>query len=174
MDLSSVTKFATSGLKGKLHLYLDYALILAVVLLAGFVLWGKVRTATLETTVATLNGKLTSANDRVAAVEAVNKSQAEAITTISAIRAQDSVVLSGLVKDLGTIYSRDQRVAVRLTALEKSNEEVRKWLHAPVPSTVGCVLDKTCEAAGPGDSVAGPADPAARTVPPSVPRTVKK
>lgn len=134
----------TAAVKSKIRLWIEYALILAVVLLMGFVAWGKIRTAQLETNVATLDGKLRTAETRVAQVEEVNKAQAEAIATVQQMRTLDSTVLAGLSNALETINSRDASVRTRLALLEKSNEAVRAYLNGTVPDPVGCVLDRTC------------------------------
>jgi len=153
----NLTSLLTSGLKSKIRLWIEYALILAVVVLLGLAAWGKIKTARLETQVASLSGKLDGANSRIAEVEGVNKAQAEAIATVQQMRQLDAAVLTGLSNALEAATNTDRNVRSRLATLEKSNEAVRAYLAGAVPDPVGCVLDRTCEAPAPAASVPRPA-----------------
>lgn len=130
--------------KSKLRLYIEYALILIIVVLAGAVLYGYVSKGRLETQVATLGGKLTAAETRVQAVEDINKQQADAIETINNLTGVSDTMLKGLAADMEALRVRDRTAFGRLAALEKSNEAVRKYLNTAVPAPVGCVLDHSC------------------------------
>lgn len=148
MQMSNVSKVlagtATSGLVSKVRLWIEYGLLVLVLVLCGLFAWQKYRAAKLETSVATLEGKLSSAEERVTAVETINAQQAEAIETVRSIRDVDGTILAGLVRDLDALRVRDSGMTNRIATLEKSNEAVKKYLNSAVPEPLGCVLDKTC------------------------------
>lgn len=139
--LSDVTK---ATIKSKLQLWISYALIGAVIVLAGAAIYNYTTRLKLAADVATLDGKLTHAEDRLVLVESVNKQQAEALDTIKGLNDVNDTMLSGLAADMEALRVRDRTAFNRLAALEKSNEAVRKYLNTAVPAPVGCVLDRTC------------------------------
>jgi hypothetical protein len=134
----------TDMLKSKLRLYIEYALIGLLLIVAGFAAYNYTTRLKLDNKVTALQGRVATAEQRVAQAEEVNKAQSEALATVERMRTLDSTVLQGLGKALDTINSRDQSVRARLTMLEKSNEAVRSYLNGNVPDPVGCVLDRTC------------------------------
>lgn len=160
-------ELAGGALKGKLRLYLEYALIAAIVALAALVTYNYVQRLRLDTKVATLEGKVDKANERVKEVEEVNRQQADAIDTIRSIRDVDGTILAGLAKDMDALRVRDTSMTTRLATLERSNEAVKRYLNSAVPEPVGCVLDQTCPPDG--DGVPATQRGAARKVPAAKP-----
>lgn len=156
-------ELAGGALKGKLRLYLEYALIAVIVALAAFTTYNYVQRLRLDTKVVSLEGKVDKANERVKEVEEVNRQQADAIETIRSIRDVDGTILAGLAKDMEALRVRDTSMTTRLATLERSNEAVRKYLNSAVPEPVGCVLDRTCPPDANG--VSGAQRGAARKVP---------
>lgn len=146
MDLFKVfTKPLSAAFKNKARLWLEYALIAAVVVMLGLLLSARIKQHATETRVAVLEGQLDGAKLRLQMVEAVNVSQQEALETIQRIREVDSHMLTGLETDMQTLRVRDRSVTAKLAELERSNEAVRRYLDASLPA-VGCVLDNSCAA----------------------------
>lgn len=142
--VADLMKRAGTALKTKAQLYIGYALIVAVMALGVLAIYNYSMRLKLDTKVATLQGKVTSAEDRVALVEEVNQQQNEALETIRGLNSVNDVMLKGMATDMEALRIRDRTTFTRLAALEKSNEAVRKYLNTVVPDPVGCLLDRTC------------------------------
>lgn len=74
-----------------------------------------------------------------------NATQALAIRTLKEVREADTVVLQALSKDLNDLADKDFRVNLKLSQLEKNDENVRALLAIVLPAG-GCLLDDSCEA----------------------------
>lgn len=131
-------------IKGKLQLWISYALIAAVIVLGAVATYNYVTRLKLDTKVTSLEGKVSAAEGRVKLVEEVNQQQAEALDTIRGLNNVNDTMLSGLAADMEALRVRDRTTFTRLAALEKSNEAVRQYLNTVVPAPVGCVLDRSC------------------------------
>lgn len=139
-----VLEMVKGAAKGKARLWLEYALIAGLLILAGVAAFNYVTRLKLDTRVATLEGKVTTAENRVKLVEEVNEQQKQALETIQGLNSVNDTMLAGLAADMEALRVRDRSAFDRLAALEKSNEAVRKYLNTVVPAPVGCLLDRTC------------------------------
>lgn len=144
IKVADVMKTAGTAVKAKAQLYIGYALIVVVMALGVLAVYNYTMRLKLDTKVATLQGKVTSAEGRVALVEEVNRQQADAIETIRGLNSVNDTMLQGLATDMEALRIRDRTTFTRLAALEKSNEAVRQYLNTVVPAPVGCVLDRSC------------------------------
>lgn len=140
----SLSDVAKATLKQKARLYIEYALIGLLLVTAGFGAYNYVTRLKLDNKVTTLQGKVETADARVALVEDVNRQQAETLETIRGLNGVNDTMLKGLAADMEALRVRDRTTYTRLAALEKSNEAVRKYLNTAVPAPVGCVLDRSC------------------------------
>ena len=132
--------------KSKIRLWLEYFLILLVLVAGALAVYATLRNATLKVAVEKLATDLHKAEARVSVVEEANRKQAQTITTMETIRALDGQVLSSLQIALQAVSDNDRTVNSRILELEKNSAEVRAYLDATVPA--GCLLDNTCGADG--------------------------
>lgn len=149
-----------STAKSKVRLWLEYLLILLVLISGGLAVYATLRNATLKVAMASLAGDLVKEKARVDQVEAANEKQAQAISTMETIRALDGQVLTSMQIALQTVSNNDRTINTRILELEKNSAEVRAYLDANVPA--GCMLDNTCGANG--NKVPGTQPGAAGTV----------
>ena len=139
-----------SWLTGNFRLVIEYALIAAVVSLAGVAvaLWGAKKNT--EITLSKTETRLTGAESRMTTLESVNQAHEETIKELKDLRGQDAKALDGLLGDYKILAEADTRVRTRLHNLETSNENVRNYLNLPVPAQLDCLLNDTCTPADKG------------------------
>ena len=154
---------AKATIKSKLRLWIEYALIAAVVILLGYATWGWFQRAYLVQEIVQLEGDVREAETRIGLVEEVNRQQDAVINTLRGVSELNDTMLQGLAADMQSLYGRDQSIRTRLASLERNNEAVREYLDSAVPAPVVCVLDKTCP-----EDVAGDLPPAERRATDSV------
>lgn len=142
---------AKETIKSKVRLWIEYALIGAVLILLGYATWGWFQRAHLAQEIVQLEGNVREAEARIEAVEDVNRQQDKVINTLRGVSELNDTMLQGLSKDMQSLYGRDQSIRTRLASLERNNEAVREYLNSAVPAPVGCVLDKTCAEGDAGD-----------------------
>lgn len=119
---------------GKFRLVIEYALIAAVVTLAGVAvaLWGaKKRT---EVVLAHTETRLTSTEGRLTTVEAINQAHEATIADLHNLREKDSLAITGLLDDYKTLHVKDQQMRDLLNDLETHNATVKSYLDQPVPA----------------------------------------
>lgn len=159
-----ISNVAMAAVKGKVRLWIEYALIGLLLVTAGFGAYNYVTRLKLDNKVTTLQGKVDKAQDELKQVEEINKQQSEALETIRNLNGVNDTMLQGLATDMEALRVRDRTTFTRLAALERSNEAVRKYLNTAVPTPVGCLLDRTCP-----DEDANGVPPAKRGAPAAVP-----
>lgn len=120
--------------------YLGYFLILLFLVTGGFGVASWIKAQQLQLDVEA--GRL----KQVELTEA-NAAQGLAIKTLKDVREADTVVLQALSRDLSDLAEKDQRVNLKLSQLEKNDENVRALLATVLPPG-GCVLDDSCTPAG--------------------------
>ena len=145
----------TSVLKSKIRLWIEYLMVATIIVLAVTVSIMWLRSKVLRAEMADMDATIASLNE-------ANIAQQAAIDTITAVREVDGEILAGLVADYETIKRGDTATARRISALEKNNAEVLRYLDSAVPDELACVLDKTCDQDG--DGVPDPTEGAAREV----------
>ncbi len=140
---------AISWALGHVRLLIEYALLAAVVMLAGTVLYNRTRIAQAETRIVSLSGDLQDAASTIRAQVAANKQQDEAIAELNRLRELDSRAITGLNSDLAKVGSTGKAIRNKIAELEVRNAQAKALLDTAVPADVGCVLDRTpCPAAG--------------------------
>lgn len=144
MDILSTA--AKSTLKARLQVWIAYGLIGSAVVMGGFgvgsfVLYQRGKIANME-----LAQEVKKQENRVAVVEAANKTQAEAIDAIKAANQVSDTLLGNLDTTVRGLQANNKNVMNQLASVRETNEAARKYLAAAVPSAVGCVLDQTCVA----------------------------
>lgn len=139
-----------SWLTGNFRLVIEYALIAAVVSLAGVAvaLWGAKKNT--EIVLSKTETRLTGAEARMTTLESVNQAHEATIVELKELRGQDAKALDGLLGDYKILAEADARVRTRLHNLETSNENVRNYLNLPVPAQLDCLLNDTCTPADQG------------------------
>lgn len=123
--------------KNKARLAIEYALIAAVVTLAGVVLTMWFQKEQLRTSVAQLEGN-------VLVLRIANDGHKLQIQSLEKERLQDAKALSGLINDVRDLAERDTAWRKNLGTLESKNEVVRRYLDSPIPADLECMLDETC------------------------------
>lgn len=154
--------------KHKTRLVIEYVLIAVIVAVAGFTftMWlSKERT---EKSLLTTQNELQTVQQRLGAVESVNRQQQETIGELKELRLQDAQALTGLLTDYKVLADNDARARNRLVTLEKSNETVRNYLNRHIPPDLACLLNNTCDTGNSGsdkDGAGGTARGAGAAVP---------
>ena len=131
-------------LTNKLRMWIIYFLI-AVAVIAGCIgVAAKFEMAEMKLQMTEQNNLIAEKGREIAALEEDNAMQSQVLAELNAARDADSVVLSGLGKDLERLGLRQTAAFDKITFLERSDENIRTFLHTPVPDG-GCVLDDSCE-----------------------------
>lgn len=151
---------AATFLTSKFRLVIEYALIAAVVIIAGVAvaLWGAKKKT--ELVLAQTETRLTTSESRLSTVESVNQANLETINQLTSLRSKDASAIDGLLTDYRSLSNNDTAVRTRLQTLERSNEAVRDYLNQPVPTELACLLNGTCATGDKGsdkDSATGAA-----------------
>jgi septal ring factor EnvC (AmiA/AmiB activator) len=132
--LSSIKTFLLT----KTRLVIEYFLIGFVITLAGvtFTLWLKNKTLT-------TNLEITRSN--ITQLTSALETQDKTINDLKELRTRDANAIDGLVNDYRSIAQSNKEVNDRLANLEKTNEEVRRYMRDPLPAAIKCVLNNTCK-----------------------------
>lgn len=158
--LGSVMKgTAKSAAFHKIRLWMEYAMLAAILALAGFSLYSHMKGRLLTENVGRLQTAIANSDARVKEVEEANAQQVLAIRTIQNLTETQTRLVGGLSADLQNLSIRDKNTALRIGALEKSNAALTQYLDARIPTPVGCMLDNSCEPSSSNGS--GGAKPAA-------------
>lgn len=150
---------ARSAVFHKVRLYIEYAMLVAILVLSAFALYTWARGKSLESDVLKLETAVANSDARVKEVEEANAQQVEAIKTIQNLTASQTTLVASISEDLQKVFTRDKNNAARLSALERSNAALTRYLDDAIPTPVGCVLDNSCtskDASG-GNQNAAPA-----------------
>lgn len=147
---------AKLAVKTKFRLYLEYFLIILLVVTAAIGFWNYHKNKVLSANMTTANLKLAQAERDYNTVSHALNEQREALEKVEQLRKVDSVVLSSLQDDFKRIGARDTALSQSIALLEKNSAEVKSYLATATPTALACVLDRTCEAvrAASGDQTA--------------------
>lgn len=139
---------AWAWVSGKARLLLEYALIAAVVALAGFAFNSALQRKSLEKTVAGLSTSLGSVSTTLNQQVEANRQQDAAIARLKDLRELDSSALTTLQGELGSVNANNRTIKTKLAELERTNAQAKAFLDTAVPDAVGCLLDsRPCKAA---------------------------
>lgn len=142
---------AWSWVSGKARLLIEYALIGAVVALAGFAVNSTLQRKSLEKTVSGLSTTLGTVSTTLNQQVAANHEQDVAIQRLKDLRELDSSALMTLQGELGNVNANNRTIKTKLAELERTNAQAKAFLDLAVPDAVGCLLDgRPCQAAGAG------------------------
>lgn len=151
--LSKLTEPVKTFFKGKLRLYIEYALIAAMVALAGFSLSSWIQRRELSQKLDTTNAKVGTLSESLSQQVTINNQQEGAINQLRKLRKVDSDAIQGLQSALQSNASNNQAILNKLQQLEKNNAQAKALLDTPVPPDLACVLDgrQDCTADAPRD-----------------------
>lgn len=122
-----------------LRLYIEYALIAMVIVIGVWGAWYYVEGLKLKS-------DLENVSVWALKLDAANKDNQKALKMTADVAAANSLILTTLAESQERLTKRDRETDAKIAALEKSNEAVRAYLDARIPS--GCVLDNTCNTNG--------------------------
>lgn len=130
-------------LRSKARLYIEYALIAAIIIVASWAAVSFVRNRHLEQRLEKLQVTQGALSTTVSNLQAANAAQQKAIDQVSKLREIDHGVLQALMDGVVDIYGRDAKIRKRINELRQNNEEAKKFLDTPAPPSVQCVLNHT-------------------------------
>lgn len=128
---------------GHIRLIIEYAMIAAMVMLAGLYVAQRIHGLQLDTQVQKLTGDVQMADGTIKVLADTNVEQDRAIAGLKELRAKDSKQIQSLQKDFKKTDRASLQVKAKLSALEKTNVQAKSLLDTAVPDAVGCVLDGT-------------------------------
>jgi len=128
---------------GHVRLIIEYAMIAAMVVLAGLYVAQRIHGLQLDTQVQKLTGDYAMADGTIKVLARANVDQDQAIASLKELRARDSKQIQSLQKDFKKTDAASLQVKAKLAALEKTNVQAKSLLDTAVPDAVGCVLDGT-------------------------------
>ena len=128
---------------GHVRLIIEYALIAAMVVLAGLYVSQRIHGLELDTKVQQLAGEAKLADGTIKVLAKANVDQDQAIDRLRELRAKDSQQIQSLQKDFKKTDRASLQVKAKLSELEKTNVQAKSLLDTAVPDAVGCVLDGT-------------------------------
>lgn len=122
------------------RLVIEYAMIAAMVALAGLYVAQRIHGLQLDTQVQKLTSDAQLADGTIKVLAQANVDQDQAIASLKELRARDSRQMQSLQKDF---KKTDAGTKAKLAALEKTNAQAKSLLNAIVPDAVSCVFDGT-------------------------------
>lgn len=125
------------------RLLIEYALIAAVVALAGLYVAQRIHGLQLDAQVQKLAGDAQLADGTIKVLAQANADQDAAIASLKDLRARDSRQIQSLQKDFKKTDAASMQVKAKLAALEKTNVQAKSLLDTAVPDVARCVLDGT-------------------------------
>lgn len=143
----------------QIRLWIEYALIGAVIVFAGLAVTVKMESLRHEAKIEKLSGKVDAAETRLGVVEGVNQAQKQIIEDLANQRDLDGKSIVSLMDTYQKLTITDRSLRKQLNDLEK-NDEARTYLDGAVPDPVGCLYDGSCPPAAAGDP------PGAARIPP--------
>jgi len=153
--MATLLSNAWALVSGKARLIIEYALILAVVVLGVYGAMAYYRTKALTESTLSLSERLGTVSGTLDQQVKANADQDKAIADLARLRKIDSQALEDLHHELDKADTKGQALRDKLRQLEKTNADAKALLDTAVPPAVGCVLDDTpCPAAG-GDKPNG-------------------
>lgn len=130
-----------------IRLLIEYAMIAALVALAGLYVAQRIHSLQLDTQVQKLAGDAQLADSTIKVLARANVDQDAAIASLKELRARDSKQIQSLQKDFRKTDAASLQVKAKLAALEETNAQAKSLLDTAVPDAVGCVLDgRACPA----------------------------
>lgn len=128
---------------GHIRLLIEYAMIAAMVALAGLYVAQRIHGLQLDAQVQKLAGDAQLADGTIKVLAQANVDQDAAIASLKDLRARDSRQIQSLQKDFKKTDAASMQVKAKLAALEKTNVQAKSLLDTAVPDVARCVLDGT-------------------------------
>ncbi len=128
---------------GHVRLIIEYAMIAAMVILAGLYVAQRIHGLQLDTEVQKLTNHSKLADGTIKVLADANVEQDRSIARLKELRAKDSRQIQSLQKDFKKTDRASLQIKAKLSELEKTNVQAKSLLDTAVPDTVGCVLDGT-------------------------------
>lgn len=141
-----------TAIGSRLRLYVEYALVAAVVGLGCAAVAFYWKTQALEVNAQTLHTQVDDLNGQVRNAVAANAQQEKAINDLVVQRAQDALAVQSLTSQFNVIQQHDASTRARLNDLVKNNANVRNYFATPLPTELRGVLNGTGNANGNGDA----------------------
>lgn len=135
----------------QVRLWIEYALIGAVIVFAGLAVTVKMESLRHEAKIEKLSGKVDAAETRLGVVEGVNQAQKQIIEDLANQRDLDGKSIVSLMDTYQKLTIADRNLRKQLNDLEK-NDEARTYLDGPVPDPVGCLYNDSCNATSAGEA----------------------
>lgn len=128
----------------KLRLYIEYALIAVIIVLAVFVINLWLAKTVMTKQVEHLNSELVNQKQTVQLLQKSNEANIETIHELKNLRGKDAEAIQDLVTNFKSLADSNKKVDIRLKTLEQNNEAVREYLRSDIPAPLKCLLDNTC------------------------------
>lgn len=158
--MANLLSSGRAWLAGKARLIIEYALIIALIVLGVYGTVAYHRTKTLTDTTLSLSEKLGGLSGTLDKQVQANADQDKAIADLARLRQIDSQALDGLHQELDKADAKGDAVQQKLRQLERTNAAAKTLLDTAVPPALGCVLDGTpCPDTGGHDPNGGQASP---------------
>lgn len=141
MNLGKLSESVAGLFKGKLRLWIEYALIAVMVALAGFSLSSYLQRRELSNRLDTTNKKVGQLSTSLDQQVTINNQQEDAISALRTLRKIDSDAIQGLHTELQSHASTNKLVLSKIQQLEKNNAQAKALLDIRVPPDLGCLLD---------------------------------
>jgi hypothetical protein len=133
----------TSWAFSHVRLLIEYAMIAALVALAGLYVAQRIHGLQLDAQVQKLASDAQLADGTIKVLARANVDQDAAIASLKELRARDSRQIQSLQKDFKKTDAASLQVKAKLAALEKTNVQAKSLLDTAVPDIDRCVLDGT-------------------------------
>lgn len=133
----------TSWAFSHVRLLIEYAMIAALVALAGLYVAQRIHGLQLDAQVQKLASDAQLADGTIKVLARANVDQDAAIASLKELRAKDSRQIQSLQKDFKKTDAASLQVKAKLAALEKTNVQAKSLLDTAVPDVARCVLDGT-------------------------------
>lgn len=141
-----------SLITSKARLYIELAVVAAVVLLGCVALSLYWRTKVLEANAATAQGAISTLQGTVRQAGADNAAQTKAINDLVTQRAQDAFAMQALSARFDAFAQSDALTRSKLNDLVKNNAQVRDHRNVALPSDLQRLLNSTADPAINGDA----------------------
>lgn len=133
----------------RVRLWIEYALIAAVIVATGLAVTVKMESLRQENVIASLNNSVSRMSDDLALLTGVNDVQEEAIKQLSDQRKLDGDRILELIDQYAVLSRQDKLLRNQLMSLEK-DDEAKTYLDLPLPLSVSCLYDGSCAATSSG------------------------
>jgi hypothetical protein len=139
--MASLISRVGSYVTGNARLFIEYILILVIIVLGVYGTVAYFRTKALTDTTMNLSEKLGRVSGTLDQQVTANADQDKAIDELKHLREIDSKALGDLHNELDKADNKGQALRDKVRQLEKTNADAKALLDTTVPAALGCVLD---------------------------------